>query len=43
LSAKLLQDMGMENVSHLLTGFGGWKAEGYDVVPYDTWKESKDS
>ncbi len=32
LSAKVAQEMGLENVSHVLGGFGGWKKAGGDVV-----------
>lgn len=28
LSAKTAQDMGLENVSHIVSGFGGWKKAG---------------
>ncbi|MFT7473753.1 MAG: 3-mercaptopyruvate sulfurtransferase SseA [Verrucomicrobiales bacterium] len=38
MTTKLLQDMGMENVSHIDTGFGGWKEDGLDIEDYDTWK-----
>ncbi len=32
LSAKVAQDMGLENVSHIVSGFGGWKKAGGAVV-----------
>ena len=32
LSAKIAQDMGLENVSHITDGFGGWKKAGGPVV-----------
>ncbi len=32
LSAKVAQEMGLENVSHMLGGFGEWKKSGGDVV-----------
>ena len=38
MSAKLLKDMGLEKVSHIESGFGGWKEAGFPVVDYDTWK-----
>jgi len=38
LSAKLLKDMGLEKVSHIATGFAGWKSDGFDTVDYETWK-----
>ena len=31
LSAKVAQDMGLENVSHITDGFGGWKKAGGPV------------
>ena len=31
LSAKTAQDMGLENVSHIVSGFGGWKKAGGTV------------
>ncbi|MFM9858329.1 rhodanese-like domain-containing protein [Pseudoxanthobacter sp. M-2] len=33
LATKTVQDMGMENVSHLAGGFGAWKAAGGPVAP----------
>ena len=42
MSAKLLKDMGMEKVSHIVTGFGGWKADGFATVDYETWKNERD-
>jgi rhodanese-related sulfurtransferase len=41
LSAKVLKDMGLAKVSHIDTGFGGWKKDGMPVVDYDTWKAAK--
>ena len=38
LAAKAVQDMGLEKVSHIETGFGGWKADGLEVVDYDTYR-----
>ena len=38
LAAKAVQDMGLEKVSHIATGFGGWKADGLEVVDYDTYR-----
>jgi rhodanese-related sulfurtransferase len=38
LSAKTLKDMGLPKVSHIESGFGGWKEAGFDVVDHDTWK-----
>ena len=37
LSAKVAQEMGLENVSHIVSGFGGWKKAGGAVAQ----KESK--
>jgi|GEM_PF-2559642 len=34
----MLQDMGMENISHIDTGFGGWTEDGLDIQTYDEWK-----
>jgi rhodanese-related sulfurtransferase len=42
LSAKLLKDMGLEKVSHIVTGFGGWKSDGFATVDYETWKNERD-
>ncbi|MEZ5236924.1 MAG: hypothetical protein AB7W59_03630 [Acidimicrobiia bacterium] len=41
MSAKLLKDMGLERVSHVVTGFRGWKDAGLPVVDYATWKADK--
>ena len=41
LSTKLLADMGMERLSHVETGFAGWKADGMAVEDYDTWKANR--
>ena len=32
LSAQIAQDMGLENVSHITDGFGGWKKAGGPMV-----------
>jgi len=32
LSAKVAQEMGLEKVSHIVSGFGGWKKAGGAVV-----------
>jgi len=32
LSAKAAQEMGLENVSHIVSGFGGWKKAGGAVA-----------
>ena len=31
LSAKVAQEMGLDNVSHIVSGFGGWKKAGGEV------------
>ena len=41
MTTKLMQDMGMEKVSHIETGFAGWQDAGFDVLPYDDWKASQ--
>ncbi len=41
LTAKTLQDMGLERVSHVETGFTGWEADGLPVQPYDEWKAAR--
>lgn len=41
LAAKIVQDMGLPKVSHVETGFGGWKEDGMPVVDYDTFKAKK--
>ena len=32
LSAKVAQEMGLENVSHIVSGYGGWKKVGGTVA-----------
>lgn len=41
ISTKLLQDMGMERMSHVETGFGGWKKDDMPIEDYDTWKANR--
>lgn len=31
----------MDNVSHMDTGFNGWKEDGFPVVSYDDWKATQ--
>ena len=38
LAAKALQDMGLPKVSHIESGFGGWKEDGMPVVTYDEFR-----
>ncbi len=33
--------MGMENISHIETGFNGWVDDGLAVEDYDTWKANQ--
>lgn len=40
LSTVLLQEMGVPKVTHVDTGFGGWKAE-MPVEDHDTWKANR--
>ena len=42
LSAKTLRDMGMERISHIESGFGGWKADDMPVETYEEWKANRD-
>lgn len=41
LSTKMLKDMGLEKVSHIETGFTGWKSDEMPVTDYDTWKAAQ--
>jgi rhodanese-related sulfurtransferase len=43
LSAKTLKDMGLPRVSHIATGFAGWRDDGLPVVDHDTWKAQRKS
>lgn len=43
LTAKTLQDMGLERVSHIESGFSGWQADGMPVQPYDEWNAARKS
>lgn len=40
LSTKALQDLGVEKVSHIESGFKGWASDGMPVQDYETWKEA---
>ena len=42
LSAKALADMGMERISHIEPGCGGWKADDMPVETYEEWKANRD-
>ena len=41
LSADTMGDMGVEKVSHVETGFGGWRADGMPVTDYDTFRSQR--
>ncbi|MEC7828159.1 MAG: rhodanese-like domain-containing protein [Actinomycetota bacterium] len=41
LSAKTLKDMGMEKISHIETGFGGWQADDMPTESYEEWKANR--
>jgi len=41
LSAKTLKDMGLPRVSHIESGFGGWKDAGLPVLDHATWKSER--
>ena len=30
--------MGMENVSHIDSGFNGWVEDGFPTIEYEAWK-----
>ncbi len=34
----MLQDMGMEKISHIDSGFNGWVEAGLTTIDYDSWK-----
>lgn len=42
LSTKTLQDMGMKKISHIESGFGGWKADDMPIETYEEWKANRD-
>ena len=41
LSTQTLQEMGLPRVSHIETGFGGWRSDAMPVSDYDTWKSQQ--
>ncbi|MCP4959111.1 MAG: rhodanese-like domain-containing protein [Actinomycetia bacterium] len=41
LSCKVLSDMGLPKVSHIETGFTGWRDDGFELTDYDTWKSNR--
>ena len=41
MTVKTLNDMGLEQASHIETGFKGWAADGFPVVAYADWKASR--
>ena len=38
---SLLKDMGMEKISHIETGFGGWQADEMPIESYEEWKANR--
>lgn len=43
MSAKTLKDMGLPKVSHIESGFGGWREAGLPVIDYETWNADRKS
>ena len=41
LSAKPLKDMGLEKISHIEPGFGGWQADDMPIETYEEWKANR--
>jgi rhodanese-related sulfurtransferase len=41
LTVQTLNDMGLEQASHIESGFKGWEADGLPVVRYDEWKAAR--
>ena len=41
MTVKTLNDMGLEQASHIETGFKGWAADGFPVVAYADWKAAR--
>ncbi len=41
LSTKTLQDMGLPRVSHIETGFAGWKEDEMPISDYDTYRAAR--
>ncbi|HAA67453.1 MAG TPA: rhodanese [Gemmatimonadetes bacterium] len=41
LSAKTLKDMGMERISHIETGFGGWREDDMPIETYEDWQANR--
>ena len=40
-ATKTMQDMGLEKVSHVETGFTGWVEDGMPTQPYEDWKAAR--
>ncbi len=40
-AARDMKAMGMEKVSHIEPGFGGWKKAGMPLQDYDAWKAAR--
>lgn len=41
LAAKQLRDMGMVRVSHVESGFTGWRDDGLPISTYQEWKAAR--
>ena len=41
MSAKALKDMGLPRVSHIESGFNGWRDAGFPIVDHETWKSEQ--
>jgi rhodanese-related sulfurtransferase len=41
LAAKTLKDMGLPRVSHIDSGFNGWRDAGLPVLAHDDWKADR--
>ncbi len=41
LACKVLKDMGVPKVSHIETGFTGWRDDGLGLTDYATWKSDR--
>ena len=38
---KTLKDMGMERISHIETGFGGWREDDMPIETYEDWQANR--
>ena len=41
LATKAMAEIGLEKVSHVETGFAGWKEDGLETQGYDAWKANR--